>query len=273
MKAATPVPVIILCGGQGIRMRQGDQDLPKPLVRIGDQPLLWHVMNTFAAHGHTDFVLALGHQAEAIKSYFFHRQLLANDFTIDFGTPPTVTYHGRRLESGWRVSCVDTGARSGTAARIVRAAQYAPGDTVMVTYADGVADVDVAALLRFHRDHGRLGTITAVHPPGRFGLLKVGLAGEVLEFEEKPDRSAELVNGGYMVFDRAAISRYMGPHGDAMLEGEPLTDMASDGELMAFRHDGFWQPVDTPMERERLDRSWAAGHWPWPTHRADQPSH
>ena len=257
------VPVVILCGGRGTRMRQDDTDVPKPLVRIGDRPMLHEVMSTFAHYGHTEFVLALGHRAEAIKSYFLHRSQLGSDFTIDFGTPAKVTYHSESPERGWRVSCIDTGRDTCTATRVVRAAQYARGDRMMVTYADGIADVDIAELMCFHRAHGRLGTITAVRPPGRFGVLDVGPDGEVRSFEEKPARSAEVINGGYMVFDRAAIDRYLEPHGDVMLEAGPLQEMAADGQLMAYLHHGFWQPVDTPREREHLERLWATGHVPW----------
>jgi glucose-1-phosphate cytidylyltransferase len=244
-------------------MRQNDADLPKPLVRIGDRTMLYEVLSTFAHYGHTEFVLALGYQAEAIKSYFLHRPQLTTDFTIDFGRPGSVIYHTESPERGWCVSCIDTGRDSCTGTRLVRAARYARGDTVMVTYADCIADIDIAALLRFHRGHGRLGTITAVRPPGRFGVLDIGAAGEVRSFEEKPARSAEVVNGGYMVFDRAAIGRYVEPRGDIMLEAGPLQEMAADGQLMAYRHDGFWQPVDTPSEREELERLSMTGRAPW----------
>jgi glucose-1-phosphate cytidylyltransferase len=267
------VPVIILCGGQGTRMRQYDADVPKPLVWIGDRPLLWHVMNTFAYYGQTHFILALGHRGEAIAKFFVDQQSSVSDLTVNFDATASFTGDTRITDLVWRVSCIDTGRDSCTAARIVQAVRYTSSDIVMVTYADGVADIDIRALLRFHRGHGRLGTVTAVHPPGRFGVLKIDPAGEVLSFEEKPAISAEVINGGYMVFDRRAVERYMEPPGDVMLEAEPLTELAADGQLMAYRHHGFWQPVDTPAEREKLDRLWAAGKAPWVrTPNGDRPS-
>jgi glucose-1-phosphate cytidylyltransferase len=240
------VPAIILCGGRGTRISGVNPALPKPLLPIGERPMLWHIMKTYAAHGHRDFVLALGWLGEEIRRYF-------------------LAFEGADDEPAWRVTCVDTGvdARTGTRVRLA-CAPLAEGP-VMVTYGDGLADVDVGALLRFHRGHGKLATITSVRPPGRFGELVLEADGRVVRFEEKPGRGSVPINGGFMVFEREAIDSFIPADEDVMLEREPLTGLAAAGQLMAYDHEGFWQPVDTAQERDQLEALWSAGDAPWTT--------
>ncbi len=257
------VPTIILCGGRGRRISEADVALPKPMLPIGQRPILWHIMKIYEAHGHIDFVLALGWLARQIKEYFLHFRALSTDFAITLDNPAAVEYLGDAAEAGWRVTCVDTGLDSQTGTRVRLAARYVESDTVMVTYGDGVGDVDVTQLLEFHRSHGRLATVTAVRPPGRFGELDLEGDGLVRAFAEKPQTSIGAINGGFMVFQREAIDRYIPADEDVMLEREPLDALARDGQLFAYKHDGFWQPMDTPRERDVLEGLWAAGKAPW----------
>lgn len=258
-----PVPTIILCGGRGTRIREAGPEVPKPMLPIGGRPILWHVMKLYAAHGHTDFVLALGYLAHVVKEFFLHYEALTRDFTIELGRRDAISFLDEQPESGWRVSCVDTGLDALTGTRVRRAARHVPDGPVMVTYGDGVGDVDITRLLAFHRAHGRLATVTAVRPPGRFGELAIGGDGRVAAFEEKPQTSTGAINGGFMVLEREAIERYIPEGEDVMLEREPLGKLAADGQLVAFPHDGFWQPMDTPRERALLEELWASGAAPW----------
>lgn len=257
------VPTIILCGGRGMRIREVSATLPKPMVPIGNRPVLWHIMKIYATFGQTEFVLALGWLGEAIKEFFLHYEAMTCDFQIELGKPNGISFLGSHPEQGWRVSCVDTGLDALTGTRVRQVARHIDAETVMVTYGDSVGDIDVGALLDFHRSHGRLATMTAVRPPGRFGELELGPDGAVLAFEEKPQTSSGAINGGFMVFERAAIERYVPADADVMLEREPLNRLASDGELIAFEHDGFWQPMDTPREYDLLTSLWESGKAPW----------
>jgi glucose-1-phosphate cytidylyltransferase len=258
-------PTIILCGGRGTRIREVSQVVPKPLLPVGGRPILWHVMKIYASHGHTDFVLALGWLGQEIRRFFLHYEALTTDFTVTLGHPPAVEYLEPHPEAGWRVTCIDTGLDALTGTRVRRASRHLPDGPVMVTYGDSVGDVDVAALLDFHRGHGRLATVTAVRPPGRFGELRIGPGGAVTAFEEKPQTSSGAINGGFMVLEREAIDRYIPDGDDVMLEREPLTGLARDGQLVAYEHPGFWQPMDTPREQELLARLWDEGAAPWRT--------
>jgi glucose-1-phosphate cytidylyltransferase len=260
--ATERIPAIILCGGRGTRMSEYTTTLPKPLVPIGPRPVLWHIMQIYAAAGFTDFVLALGWLGDAIKEFVLHFEALTRDFSIELGRPESMQFLGDHPEQGWRITCLDTGIDALTGTRVRRAAASVEGDTLMVTYGDGVADVDVSAVVAYHRAHGKLATITAVRPPGRFGELKID-DGLVSAFEEKPQTSGGAIGGGFMVFEREAIDRYIPTDQDVMLEREPLSSMAKDGELMAFEHAGFFQPMDTPREQELLTELWNTGTAPW----------
>jgi glucose-1-phosphate cytidylyltransferase len=255
-------PAIILCGGRGSRISEVNPVIPKPMLPIGPRPILWHIMKIYASHGVTDFTLALGWLGDEIRRWVLHNHALTSDFTVELGTPAAVEYHGTHPEAGWRVSCVDTGLDSLTGTRVRRAAQRLEDGPVLVSYGDCVGDVDVTALLGFHRDHGRLATVTAVRPPGRFGELLLD-EHRVTEFAEKPQTSTGSINGGFMVFEREALLRYIPADADVMLEREPMSALAKDGQLMAWEHDGFWQPMDTPRERILLDELWARGDAPW----------
>lgn len=263
MTAAAEVPTIILCGGKGTRISEVNPLLPKPLLPIGERPVLWHIMNVYAHHDVSHFVLALGHLGDEIRRFVLQFHAMMCDFTVELGRPDSLRYLTEHAEAHWRVSCIDTGPESLTATRVRRAAAAIPGDgPVMVTYGDSVGDVDITGLLEFHEKHGKLATVTAVRPPGRFGELV--LDGEVVRsFDEKPQTSAGAINGGFMVFEREAIERFIPADEDVMLEREPMSALAAAGELAAFPHDGFWQPMDTPRERDLLERLWEAGDAPW----------
>ena len=257
------IPTIILCGGRGTRIREVSGVVPKPLLPIGERPILWHIMKLYSSWGFNDFILALGWLGDTIREFFLHYDALTSDFTITFGTGGRVEYLSPHSEEDWRVTCVDTGLDALTGTRVRRAAGHLGPGPVMVTYGDGVGDIDLSALLAFHRHHGRLATVTAVRPPGRFGELRMDGDGLVEEFAEKPQTSLGAINGGFMVFEREAIDRYVPEDADVMLEREPLAALVADGQVAAFEHDGFWQPMDTPREQELLNALWASGQAPW----------
>jgi glucose-1-phosphate cytidylyltransferase len=257
------IPTIILCGGRGSRISEYNSTIPKPLVPIGNRPILWHIMKIYATHGHMDFVLALGWLGEEIRRFFLHYEALTRDFTIQLGTKDEIEFLHDQPDEGWRVTCVDTGTDTLTGTRVRLAAAHLGSGPVMVTYGDGVGPVDLNALLDFHRSKGKLATITAVQPPSRFGELVVDEDGLAREFVEKPQTSTGAINGGFMIFEREAIDRYFPTDVDCMLEREPLSGLASDGELAAFEHHGFWQCIDTPRERDLLDNMWSSDRAPW----------
>jgi glucose-1-phosphate cytidylyltransferase len=257
------VPTIILCGGRGTRIREVSTALPKPMIPIGNRPILWHVMKIYAASDNTDFRLALGYLGETIKEFFLHYEAMTCDFQIELGSPNSISYIDSHPERGWSVACIDTGLDSLTGTRVRAAARGIEEGPVMVTYGDCVGDIDVARLLEFHRGHGRLATMTAVHPPGRFGELSIADDRSVRAFEEKPQTSSGAINGGFMVLEREAIDHYIPADRDVMLEREPLSGLAADGQLVAYEHDGFWQPMDTPREQELLSDLWSSGKAPW----------
>jgi glucose-1-phosphate cytidylyltransferase len=263
MTESRGIPTIILCGGRGVRMGDLGSEVPKPMLPIGGRPILWHLMKLYAAQGHSDFVLALGHMAEVVKRFFLQYEALTCDFSLELGRPDSISFLQGHPESGWKITCVDTGPVALTGTRVHRASRHLPDGPVMVTYGDGVGNVDLAALLAFHRAHGRLATVTAVRPPSRFGELQITDDARVVAFDEKPQTGEASINGGFMVFEREAIDKYIPADDDVMLEREPLNKLAADGELMAFRHEGFWQPMDTPRERDLLAGLWESGQAPW----------
>jgi len=257
----TPIPkVVILCGGQGTRMREETEFRPKPLVEVGGRPLLWHIMKLYAAHGLREFVLCLGYRGSMIKQYFADYYLHNADVTFELASGES-EYHTTHRED-WRVTLVDTGEQTMTGARVKRAEPYlGDSDIVLCTYGDGLADVDLTALLAFHRAHGRLATVTGVRLPSRFGELVLdGRA--VREFAEKPRPNGRRISGGYFVFDRRALDR-LSPDPACVLEREPLESLAREGQLAVFEHDGFWQCADTLRDVEYLRGLWDAGDAPW----------
>lgn len=257
------IPVMILCGGLGTRLREETEVRPKPMVEIGRRPILWHLMKLYAAHGLHDFILCLGYKGHVIKDYFLNYKAYTADLTLHLGTPEQVQYHGSHCEEHWRVTLAETGYEAQTGARVARAAAYVHGDIFCLTYGDGLADVDISALIRFHRSHGRIGTVTGVRPPGRFGELSVSPDNGVREFNEKPQVTDGLINGGFFVFNRPFLERYLEPRDALVLEQEPLQRLARDGELMVYVHDGFWQPMDTYRELNLLEQYWSSGAAPW----------
>ncbi|HXZ99881.1 MAG TPA: glucose-1-phosphate cytidylyltransferase [Candidatus Binatia bacterium] len=253
--------VVILCGGQGTRMREETEFRPKPLVAIGRHPILWHIMQIYAHFDYREFVLCLGYKGSMIKEYFLNYEALSHDLTVHLGSDPRTEIHRESAPDGdFAVTLADTGEQTMTGGRIGRVARYLDGDTFMVTYGDAVANVDVARLVRFHRSHGRLATVTCVRPPSRFGSLALGHGAQVQSFVEKP-RLEGWVNAGFFVFNRGVVDYLDGD--ECVLEGAPLERMARDGQLRAFRHEGAWYPMDTYREVLMLNEIWASGNAPW----------
>jgi glucose-1-phosphate cytidylyltransferase len=250
-------PVVILCGGMGIRM--GDKR-PKMLVRIGGRPVLWHVMKIYAAQGFTDFILALGYRGQDIKRYFLDYDLMSRDFTLRLDGGPGITYHGRSPETGWRITFADTGLHTKTGSRIRKLARYLEVDTFFATYGDGVADIDLHELLAFHRNMGRVATVTGVSSFSRFGVLRTDEQGIATQFEEKPLVEA-MINGGFFVFERE-IFEYLGEGDDVILEREPLNRLVADRQLAVYRHTGFWRAMDTFKDAQAMDAIWRESA-PW----------
>jgi glucose-1-phosphate cytidylyltransferase len=256
--------VAILCGGPGTRLRGVSDLVPKPMVQVGDKPILWHIMKIYSSHGFDDFVLLLGYKGEVIREFFLNFSLHTTDVTIDLSRtdPGRITFHGSPNEP-WKVTLVDSGESAMTGARIRNARRFLDdADTFMATYGDGVGNVDITSLLAFHRSHGRIASVTAVRPPGRFGELQLdGCA--VKSFAEKPQVSGGFINGGFFVFNRELFDGYLSERDDLVLEREPLEKLIDDKQLMAFLHGGFWQPMDTPREHQLLNDVWASGKAPW----------
>jgi len=248
---------VLLAGGLGTRIAEESDLRPKPLIELGGRPILWHVMKLYAHHGIRDFVICCGYKGEMIKEYFANYRLHNSDMTVDLGSGE-IRFHAARSED-WRVTLVDTGLETMTGGRLRRVRDHLGDETFCMTYGDGVGDVDVSALVAFHRGHGRLATLTAVVPPGRYGALR--LAGSrVAEFIEKPPGDYALINGGFFVLEPAVIERIAG---DATpWEAEPLEGLAREGELEAFTHTGFWRAMDTLRDKRQLEALWAEGA-PW----------
>ena len=235
----------------GIRM--GD-DRPKMLVEVGGQPILWHVMKIYAAQGFNRFILALGYRGEDIKRYFLDYGPLTNDFTLTLGATPNIEYHDPHPEEGWRITFADTGLRTQTGARVREVARYVQAQTFFVTYGDGVADIDLHALLAFHRRMGRVATVTGVCSFSRFGVLRADSQGLAIRFEEKPLVDA-LINGGFFVFERE-VEEYLKGSDDVVLEKEPLQRLTADGQLAVYEHTGFWRAMDTFKDAREMDIIW-----------------
>jgi glucose-1-phosphate cytidylyltransferase len=261
------VKVVILAGGLGTRLSEETTAKPKPMVEIGERPILWHIMKTYSHYGFNDFVVCLGYKGYVIKEYFSNYFLHMSDVTFDMRDNP-MQVHQNAAEP-WRVTLVDTGADTQTGGRIRRVGEYVRDDTFMLTYGDGVADLDIAKLLEFHRAHGKLATITAVQPLGRFGALQIDedladgqlSAPAVRAFQEKPVGDGAWVNGGFFVLEPAVLDRLEGA--DMPFERTPLESLAADGELRAYRHRGFWQPMDALRDVRTLEALWDSGEAPW----------
>jgi glucose-1-phosphate cytidylyltransferase len=250
---------VILAGGRGTRLAEETTIRPKPMVEIGGRPILWHIMKIYAAHGVNEFVVCLGYKGWQIKEYFLNYRLHSSDVSVDLATGQVEVL--RPAAEPWRITLVDTGEDTMTGGRLKRIARHVAGDDAFcMTYGDGVSDVDVTALIAFHRRHRRLATVTAVTPPGRFGAL-ARQGDQVDAFIEKPPGDGGTINGGFFVLSPRALDRVEGD--DTVWEEEPLRSLARDGELHAFDHRGFWQPMDTLRDRDQLERLWATGAAPW----------
>ena len=249
---------VILAGGLGTRISEETHLKPKPMIEIGGKPILWHVMKIYAAHGITDFVIGLGYRGYMIKEYFANYVLHAADVTIDLAKND-IRYHSSAAEP-WTVTLVDTGEDTQTGGRIGRVAEYLDGERFCLTYGDGVADIDIAASLEFHAGQGARCTMAGVRPPGRFGAIEME-GDRVSRFAEKPRGDGNIINGGFFVCEPSVLGLI---DGDACVwEQGPLNTMAENGELAAFRHDGFWQPMDTLREKNQLEALWESGEAPW----------
>jgi glucose-1-phosphate cytidylyltransferase len=255
------VKVVILCGGMGTRLREETEFRPKPMVTVGGRPILWHIMKLYAYYGFTDFILCLGYRGSMIKEFFLNYEAMNNDFTIELGARNRIEYHGAHDENNFRVTLVDTGLESQTGARVKRIQPYVDDDTFMVTYGDGVADVDVRKLVEFHRSHGKPATVTTVKPTSRFGILEVDGGGAVTRFAEKPTLEG-WVSTGFFVFDRSIFDR-LSADASCVLEQDPLEGLARAGELRAYRHEGFFYAMDTYREFQLLNELWETGRAPW----------
>jgi glucose-1-phosphate cytidylyltransferase len=251
--------VVILAGGLGTRISEESHLKPKPMIEIGGRPILWHIMKLFSHHGFNEFVVCLGYKGYVVKEYFANYVLHNADLTVDLAQG-SVEYHATKTEP-WKVTLVDTGEDTMTGGRLRRVAKYLPpGEPFFLTYGDGVADVDLKALLQFHLDHGRQATVTAVAPPGRYGALEI-VDGAVERFIEKPPGDNGLINGGFFVLQPEVVDRVTGD--EVPFETGPLEGLARDGQLMARPHDGFWAAMDTLRDKNHLEALWASGRAPW----------
>lgn len=255
------IPVLILCGGMGTRLREASEKLPKPLVDIGGRPILWHIMKTYGHYGFRRFVLALGYKSDLIKQYFLNYRTLASDFTLSLATGQVPTYHNAAGAEDWEITFAETGLLTGTGTRIRRASRYLDGDRFAVTYGDGIGDVRLDRLLAAHQRTGTVGTLTGVHPSSRYGEMHVR-GSSVVEFNEKPTLAEGWVNGGFFLFERDFLS-YLSDDPDEMLESRPLQTLARDGELSVYEHTGFWMGMDTFRDWTDLNERWDAGAAPW----------
>lgn len=254
------IPIVILCGGQGTRM-QGATPTKKELVDIGGRPIIWHVMRIYATYGHTHFILALGHQAEALKRYFLEYEPMNCDFTVRLDRSAAISYHQSNAEENWEVTLADTGLHTNKGSRVYRVARYVDTDTFFVTYGEAVGDVDLDALLAFHRQHGRLATVTGARLQSHLGIFQLNETGRVTGFVEKPQLE-HWVNAGFMVFERGVLAYLAGD--DVHLEREALPRLVADGQLMMYRHTGFWRSMKTFKDALELDAVWRESA-PWKT--------
>jgi len=250
--------VLILAGGLGTRLAEETSARPKPMVEIGGKPMLWHIMSLYASHGFNDFLIACGYKGEMIKEYFHNYLVHNSDLFINLKDGSSKVANSAVPD--WQIGLIDTGLHTLTGGRLRRLRSFLGNQTFMVTYGDGLADIDLKALVKFHRAHGKLATVTAVSPIARFGSL--GLTGDrVTKFAEKPQTGEGWINGGFFVFEPRVLDYIAGD--ETTLEGEPLERLATDGQLMAYRHNGFWHPMDTLRDKQLLESLWASGKAPW----------
>ena len=255
--------VVILCGGKGTRLREETEYRPKPMVPIGGRPILWHIMKSYAAHGHKEFILCLGYKGEVIKDFFRNYMWMTSDVSLRLGEAQEIQFHTQHEEADWKVTLADTGEETLTAGRIKRIERYIGRDeSFLLTYGDGVGDVNIEAAVNFHRRHGKLLTLTAVRPPGRFGELRLDDTNIVRAFNEKPQTEGGWINGGYFVVS-CKVFGWLEECEQVMFEHAPVRRLSERGEVVAFKHEGFWQPMDTYAEFTLLNQIWSTGKAPW----------
>ena len=253
--------VVILAGGFGTRISEESHLKPKPMIEIGEMPILWHIMKGYSHYGYNEFIICLGYKQAVVKEFFADYFLHTSDVTFDLANNEMQVHNN--YSEPWKVTLIDTGLNTMTGGRIKRIQKYVGNETFMLTYGDGVSDVNIDKLLEFHRSHGRTGTITAISVDQRFGVLDVSSEGTIHNFAEKQEKDSTVVNGGFMVFE-PKIFDYIEGDG-TVFEKEPLQRLSAEGQLMAYRHDGFWKCMDTQREKQQLEQMWAAGKAPWKT--------
>jgi len=251
--------VVILCGGRGIRLGEETNLKPKPMVNIGEYPILWHIMKIYSYYGFNEFILCLGYLGNIIKDYFANYFFHTSDVTLDI-LNKDIKVH-RVISEPWKVTLIDTGLNTATGGRLKRVKDYIGNETFMFTYGDGVADINIQKLLEFHKRHGKLATVTAVQPLGRFGALNLDEQGNVLSFQEKPRSENSWINGGFFVLEPEVLNYIEGD--DTAWEGSPLETLAKEGQLVAYKHYSFWKPFDTLREKIELENLWKSGNAPW----------
>ncbi len=266
MTANKDIPVVILCGGKGTRLREETEYKPKPMVEIGGRPILWHIMKIYAHYGFRRFILCLGYRGSVIKEYFLNYEAMSSDFTVKLGSQYNLAIENGHTEQDFNVTLAETGLETMTGGRIKRIAKYIDSDTFMVTYGDGLANVDIGQLVDYHQSHGKLATLLAVQPPSRFGILDLSPDGEVRRFSEKVKN--DWINGGFFVFNRGVFD-YIDNDPGCVLEQTPLQNLAASGQLRAYQHDGFWIGMDTFREFEMLNGLWDNNRAPWAVWQTD----
>lgn len=261
MQKNKKIKVVILCGGRGARLREETEIRPKPLVEVGNKPIIWHIMKMYAYYGFKDFILCLGYKGEMIKEYFLNYETMNNDFTIRLGNRNTIQFHSGHLEKDWNITLVNTGNEAQTGARIKRIEEYIDGDIFMVTYGDGVGNINIRKLLEHHKTSKKIGTVTAVHPPSRFGEVMIK-GNNIIAFNEKPQITEGSINGGFFVFNRKFFN-YLKKEDNCYLEGAPLEKLTKERQLSVYLHEDFWQCMDTQRELSILNELWKNKKAPW----------
>jgi glucose-1-phosphate cytidylyltransferase len=253
--------VVILAGGLGTRLREETEYRPKPMVQVGNKPIIWHIMKNYAFYGFNEFIICLGYKGNMIKDYFLNYEIMNRDFTIRLGNRDSLTIHNNHEELDWMITLANTGEKAQTGARINKIEKYIQDDLFMVTYGDGVSSINIDNLVKFHKLHGKIGTMSGVHPSSRFGEFTIK-DNQVIDFHEKPQTKEGLINGGFFVFHKTFFN-YLSNDDNCTLEKEPLEELVSDGQLMVYPHNGFWQCVDTFRELELLNKLWDSPRPPW----------